>query len=93
MKALPALRFELPQRKKTRANIDYHVEFDERLYSVPFKPRREAIEVRATPSVVECFQGGVRVASHRRSYARLGTAVTNPALASTRTTASGRQSG
>jgi len=77
MKALPVLRFELPQRKKTRANIDYHVEFDERLYSVPFKLRREAIDVRATPSVVECFHGGVRVASHRRSYARPGTAVTN----------------
>ncbi len=78
MKALPVLRFELPQRKKTRANIDYHVEFDERLYSVPFKLRREPIDVRATPSVVECFHGGVRVASHRRSYARAGTSVTNP---------------
>ena len=78
MKALPRLRFELPQRKRTRANIDYHVEFDDRLYSVPFKLRREPIEVRATPSVVECFHGGVRVASHRRSYARPGTPVTKP---------------
>jgi alpha-D-ribose 1-methylphosphonate 5-phosphate C-P lyase len=57
MKALPVVRFELPQRKKTRANIDYHIEFDERFYSVPFKLRREVIEVRATPSVVECFHG------------------------------------
>jgi transposase len=78
MKALPRLRFELPQRKKTRANIDYHIEFDDRLYSVPFKLRREPIEVRATPSTVECFHGGKRVASHRRSYARPGTPVTEP---------------
>lgn len=78
MRLLPRLRFELPERKKTRANIDYHVEFDGRLYSVPFKLRQEPIEVRATPSVVECFHGGVRVASHRRSYARPGTAVTAP---------------
>ena len=78
MKALPLRRFELPQRKRTRVNIDYHVEFDDRLYSVPFKLRREVIEVRATPSVVECFHGGVRVASHRRSYARPGIPVTAP---------------
>lgn len=78
MKALPQIRFELPQRKKTRANIDYHVEFDGRYYSVPFKLRQQPIEVRATPSTIECFHGGVRVASHRRSYAHPGTPVTNP---------------
>lgn len=78
MKQLPALRFELRQRKGTRANIDYHVEFDGRYYSVPFVLRQKPIEVRASTSVVECFHGGARVASHRRSYARKGTAVTNP---------------
>lgn len=78
MKALPALRFELRQRKGTRANIDYHVEFDDRYYSVPFGLRQKPIEVRATATIVECFHDGVRVASHRRSYARKGTAVTNP---------------
>lgn len=79
MKPLPSMRFELPQRKTTRANIDYHVAFDGRFYSVPFGLRQKLIDVRATPSVVECFHGGVRVASHRRSYARQGTAVTDPA--------------
>jgi transposase len=78
MKPLPARRFELPQRKLTRANVDYHVDFDERHYSVPFALRQKPIEVRATASVVECFHGGVRVASHRRSYARKGTPITNP---------------
>jgi hypothetical protein len=78
MKALPALRFELPQRKTTRANIDYNISFDDRLYSVPFALRRKLIDVRATRSVLECFHGNVRVASHRRSYARAGTAVTAP---------------
>jgi hypothetical protein len=79
MKALPHLRFELPERKRTRANIDYHVDFDDRHYSVPFALRQKVIEVRATASVVECFHDSVRVASHRRSYARPGTAITNPA--------------
>ena len=54
------------------------MEFDGRLYSVPFALRQKPIEVRASTSIVECFHGGVRVASHRRSYARKGTAVTNP---------------
>jgi len=35
MRALPALRFEVAERKKVRANIDYHVEFEGRHYSVP----------------------------------------------------------
>lgn len=78
MKALPPLRFELRQRKGTRANIDYHVEFEDRFYSVPFGFRQQPIEVRATTTIVECFHQGARVASHRRSYARKGTAVTNP---------------
>lgn len=78
MKPLPGLRFELRQRKGTRANIDYHVEFDDRFYSVPFGLRQKSIEVRATTTIVECFHESVRVASHRRSYARKGTAVTNP---------------
>ncbi len=78
MKALPVLRFELPQRARKRANIDYHVEFDDHYYSVPFQLRQQPIEVRATTTTVECFHQGVRVASHRRSYARKGTPVTNP---------------
>ena len=78
MKALPMLRFELAQRKLVRANIDYHVEFDDRYYSVPFGLRQKPIEVRATTSIVECFHEGSRVASHCRSYARKGTAVTRP---------------
>ncbi len=78
MKPLPVLRFELRQRKGTRANIDYHVEFDDRFYSVPCALRQRPIEVRATSTIVECFHQGVRVASHRRSYARKGTSVTCP---------------
>lgn len=78
MKSLPLRRFELPERKLTRANIDYHIEFDDRYYSVPFGLRQHPIEVRATTTVVECFHRGVRVASHPRSYARKGTSITRP---------------
>jgi len=78
MKPLPSLRFEVAERKTTRANIDYHIEFDDRYYSVPNQLRQQLIDVRATASIVECRHRGVRVACHHRSYARKGTAVTLP---------------
>lgn len=78
MKSLPSLRFEVAERKTTRANIDYHIEFDGRYYSVPNQLRQQLIDVRATTSTVECRHRGVRVACHHRSYARKGTSVTLP---------------
>jgi transposase len=78
MKPLPSVRFEVAEHKTKRANIDYHIEFDDRYYSVPNKLRQQLIDVRATASIVECRYRGVRVACHHRSYARKGTAVTLP---------------
>lgn len=78
MKRLPTLRFEIAERKTLRANIDYHVEFDGRYYSVPHQLRQQLIDVRATTSTVECWHRGTRVACHHRSYARKGTPVTLP---------------
>lgn len=76
MRALPVVRFEVAERKETRVNIDYHVEFDGRLYSVPHPLTLQRVEVRATSGVVEIWHRGVRVASHYRSFARKGTPVT-----------------
>jgi transposase len=72
-----------------RVNIDYHVEFDGRYYSVPYPLVHAQVEVRAPSSMVELYltqtpsRGvhgnyvvGTRVASHPRSFARRGTAVT-----------------
>jgi transposase len=78
MRALPALRFEVAERKKVRANIDYHVEFDGRYYSVPHQLRQQHFELRATPSIVELWHRGARIVSHRRSYGRKGTPITLP---------------
>jgi transposase len=78
MTPLPALRFEAVERKSQRANIDYCVEFDGRVYSVPNGLRGESIEIRATASTVELWHNNGRVASHRRSYGRKGTAVITP---------------
>jgi len=76
MRALPVLRFEVAERKTVTANIDYHVEFEDHYYSVPYQLRRQPIGLRATINVVELFHGGERVASHRRSYGPKGIPVT-----------------
>jgi transposase len=76
LKPLPARRFEPAELSWPRVNIDYHVVFEDRYYSVPHALRGERVEVRATTSTVEVSHGGERVASHRRSYGPKGTAVT-----------------
>jgi transposase len=70
LQPLPATRYEFARWKPARVNIDYHVEFETRCYSVPHRLVREAVEVRATASVVEVFHRGRRVASHVREYGR-----------------------
>jgi transposase len=77
MKPLPAMRYELAHWKtNVGVNIDYHVDFDDRYYSVHHTLIRARVEIRATVSTVEIFHGNKRVASHRRSYGAKGTFVT-----------------
>src|SRR6185295_10811923 len=79
MRALPPVRYELAERRKARVNIDYHIVYDGRYYSVPHQLVHQAVEVRATGGTIEIFLSGERVATHRRSYAPRGAAVTDPA--------------
>jgi transposase len=67
---LPGRRYELAAWKKVTANIDYHVEFDRRYYSVPYRLVRQKLEVRATRNTIEVYKAGRRVASHAREYGR-----------------------
>jgi transposase len=78
MRALPPQRYQYSDWTKARVGIDYHVEFDHRLYSVPHQLASARVEVCASVSVVELWHKGERVAAHRRSYGRKGTAVTLP---------------
>lgn len=76
MQPLPSLRYQLRERRTVGVNIDYHVEFDFRLYSVSHKLIGQKVEARATVGVVEIFHNDVRVASHARSFGPRGTMVT-----------------
>jgi transposase len=63
---LPSLPFELAEWKHARVNLDYHVELDRHLYSVPHPLVHEAVELRATATSVEVLHKGQRVAVHPR---------------------------
>ena len=52
----------------TTFNIDYHVDVERHVYSVPFQLVREQVEVRYTTNTVEIFYRGKRLTSHRRRY-------------------------
>ena len=80
MTALPTRRYEIGEWKlNVGVNIDYHVEYDHRFYSVPCALMTSRVDVRATATVIELWQCGVRVTSHERSHGPKGTAVTDPA--------------
>ena len=57
-------------------NIDYHIAFDTNFYSVPYNLVQQLVEVRSTPTTVEIFHKGKRVASHLRGRGH-GHAVTH----------------
>lgn len=74
---LPPNRYELATFKRAKVSIDYHVQFDDAYYSVPFRLVGEVVEVRATRATVEILHKGQRVASHVRTFVK-GKYVTEP---------------
>ncbi len=72
LKPLPERPYEYAQWKELRVNIDYHVAFDDRYYSVPYTLVGESMWARATHRTVELFHKGKRVTGHPRSYEKYG---------------------
>jgi transposase len=79
MRPLPARRYEIGAWKLgVGVNVDYHLTYDERHYSVPCELINAKVDVRATATVIEVWRDHQRVTSHERSYGPKGTAVTKP---------------
>ena len=51
LRPLPTTRYVLAQWKVCRVNVDYHVEVEDHLYSVPYQLVREQVDV--DPDVVD----------------------------------------
>lgn len=70
LKPLPTRRYEFARWARPRVHVDYHVEYEDHFYSVPYQLVGKQVDLRATASTVELFFEGRRVASHLRSAER-----------------------
>jgi transposase len=77
LRPLPNNRYEYGDWCSPKVNIDYHVEVDKHIYSVPYRLVGERLEARSSATTVEIFYKGKRVASHVRNYIK-GKPTTNP---------------
>ena len=75
---LPESPFEFCEWKEATAGIDYHVQIDYHLYSVPYQLTNQPVDVRLTSRMVEILHRGKRVASHPRRWEK-GKFSTDPA--------------
>jgi transposase len=66
LRPLPTEPFLYGEWKTARVNIDYHVELRRHYYSVPYALVHELVDVRVSPTTVELFHRGQRVAAHPR---------------------------
>jgi transposase len=70
LKPLPAKRFEFAAWARPTVAPNYHVEYEDHFYSVPYQLLGEKLDLRATDTTVEIFQRGTRITSHLRSYVK-----------------------
>ena len=64
LQPLPAEPYEFAQWKTVRANIDYHVDIDRHLYSVPYQLTGQQLDARFTATTVEIFHRGLLIADN-----------------------------
>ena len=67
---LPKNAFEMASWKTATVSYNYHIEADERFYSVPYEYIKRQVDIRLTRNVVEVFFEGNRICSHIREYDR-----------------------
>jgi transposase len=67
LKPLPRHAYEYTDIRQAKVNIDYHVQYENHLYSVPHQLVGERVELHAKPRLVEIHFQGKRVASHPRN--------------------------
>ena len=72
---LPKHPYEYTHIKTVKVNVDYHVHFDDHLYSVPHQLVGEKLQIHAKDKLVEIFFHNKRVTSHVRKHSHGMTTV------------------
>lgn len=69
---LPKHAYQYTDIKTVKVNVDYHIQYDQHLYSVPHHLVGEKLELHAKEHLLELYFHNQRVTSHARQY-RPGT--------------------
>lgn len=72
LKPLPDSAYQYRDIKKARVHLDYHVEYDQHFYSVPYQLVKQAVMVHAGQTSVAIMHQGKQVALHPRSFNKGG---------------------
>jgi len=64
LKPLPKTNYILSRWKKSKVNIDYHVEVEGKYYSVPYEYIHREVEVKIQSKSIEIYDGNKSIASH-----------------------------
>lgn len=65
---LPKQAYQYTDIKTVKVNIDYHIQYDNHLYSVPHHLVGEKLEIHAKNSLIELYFLNTRMTSHVRKY-------------------------
>ena len=68
LKPLPRHAYEYTDIKTAKVNVDYHIQYDNHLYSVPHHLVGEKIELHAKQQLITIYFHNKSVASHVRKY-------------------------
>lgn len=68
LRPLPAHPYRYVEIKPVKLNIDYHVQFEQHLYSAPHQYVGETLELHAARQLITLYYRGRQVASHVRQY-------------------------
>jgi transposase len=66
LRPLPKSRYEYAEHKVAKVAIDYHIEVNKRLYSVPHQLVGSKVDIRVSSSMVQINHKGKQVALHQR---------------------------
>ena len=67
LRALPPTPFECVQWKEVTVHTDSQIEFERRLYPVPWRLMGKKVWVQATPKTIAVYWDDTRVATHQRN--------------------------
>ncbi len=68
LKPLPRQAYQYTEIKRVKVNVDYHIQYDKHLYSVPHHLVGEKIELHATVNSITLYFHNKPIANHPRKH-------------------------